>query len=531
MFITASPEDIAQIQKLNNFTFAGTNLLIQACDSSTPLSTKSREKKKETLSPGVQETKDRIQAVLAARYDPGLKLLNLSALGRDPDLVHMGMFEENKTSSKLFPALMAVCDGLFKTRQEKADAIDSVTLADNDLADLAMVARLAQTFPDLKNLDLSRNKFSDTKSLDLWRTKFRHLERLLLKDNPIETLSPTYNIEITKWFPTLRFLNDTQVRAPEEIAATTAAAEAAKSPIPISGPDFRDVAQVGENFVRQFIALYDNDRMALLANFYDAQSIHSISVNMSAPRNQEHSTPIPPWADYTKYSRNLVKITHLGPRMSRRYRGIQDIQSVWSALPVTRHPDLQTQAEKYLIECHPLPGLPDPTSQSVRGVDGLILTMHGEFEEKNDSATEKALRSFSRTFVLGPGVPGGIPIRVISDMMVLRAWGPLASPTNVASPPAKIDVGNQEQQQEALTLLLVERTGMSPNYAILCLTETGWDLEKAFVAFSANKVCNWHPIICEDMILTCARINCHQMRSFRPPEGRRLRSFPRLYHW
>jgi nuclear RNA export factor len=491
VIITASPEDIAQIQKLNNFTFAGTSLLIHACEPPSPLAAKSAEKKEYGPSPSVQETKDRIQAILAGRYDPRLKLLNLSALGHDHDLVQMGMFEENKTSTKLFPALMAVCDGLFKTRQEKADAIDSVSLADNELVDLTMVFKLAQTFPDLKNLDLSRNKFSDLKSLDSWRTKFRHLERLLLKDNPIETLSPAYNTEIIKWFPTLRFLNDTQVRTPEEIAATTAAAKAAKSPIPITGPDFRDVAQVGENFARQFISLYDSDRTALLANFYDAQSIHSISVNMSAPRNPEHSTAILPWAEYTKHSRNLVKITHIGPRMSRRYRGVQEIQPVWSNLPVTRHPDLQTQADKYLIECHPLPGLSDPTGQSARGVDGLILTMHGEFEEKPNSTTEKALRSFSRTFVLGPGAPGGPPIRVVSDMMVLRAWGPLASPINVANPPAKINMGNQEQQQqqESLTMQLVGKTGMTPNYAMLCLTETGWDLEKAFVAFSANKVC------------------------------------------
>ena len=519
VIITASPEDIAQIQKLNNFTFAGTSLAVQSCEpASLPLSAKSGEKKKEGPSPGVQETKDRIQAVLARRYDPGLKLLNLSALGRDPDLVQMGMFEENKTSSKLFPALMAVCDGLFKTRQEKVDAIDSVTLADNELVDLAMVFRLAQTFPDLKNLDLSRNKFSDTKSLDSWKTKFRHLERLLLKDNPIEKLSPTYHVDVTKWFPTLRFLNDTQVRTLEEIAAATAAAEAAKSPIPITGPDFRDVAQVGENFVLQFISLYDSDRTALLTNFYDTQSIHSISVNMSAPRDPEHSTAIPPWADYTKYSRNLVKITHPGPRMSRRFRGVKDIQPVWSSLPPTRHPDLQTQADKYLIECHPLPGLSDPTGQSARGVDGLILTMHGEFEEKNDSTTEKALRSFSRTFVLGPGAPGGPPIRVISDMMVLRAWGPLASPMNVASPPAKINMGNQEQQQrqEALTMQLVEKTGMTPNYAMLCLTETGWDLEKAFVAFNANKVLIYYRLTYEDTRLTPTRISYPRMRSFRP---------------
>jgi len=35
---------------------------------------------------------------------------------------------------------------------------------------------------------------------------------------------------------------------------------------------------------------------------------------------------------------------------------------------------------------------------------------------------------------------------------------------------------------------LVEKSGMTVEYAVLCLTETGWDFEKAFMAFSANKV-------------------------------------------
>jgi nuclear RNA export factor len=141
--------------------------------------------------------------------------------------------------------------------------------------------------------------------------------------------------------------------------------------------------------------------------------------------------------------------------------------------------------DKYLIECHPLPGLADPSGQSPRGVDGLILTIHGEFEEEV-KPTEKGLRSFSRTFVLGPGAPGGPPIRVVSDMIVLRAHSPLAIPSQTANPPQS---SNPEQQhQEMVTKQLVEKTGMTPDYAILCLTETGWDLEKAFVAFNANKV-------------------------------------------
>jgi nuclear RNA export factor len=485
VIITASPEDIDQIQKLDQFSFAGAILSIQVCEPPSPLG-KAGEKK-ENVSKEAIETKDRFRAILAARYDAGLKLLNLSALGADPGLREMGVFNGTTTTTKIFPALMAVCDGLFKTRQEKKDAIVSVTLADNELADVFAVTTLAQTFPDIKNLDLSRNKFTDLKGLDGWRFKFRHLENLVLADNPLESQLPTLRDELLRRYPVLQVLNGIPIRTPEEITAIHAAAEAAKSPIPISGPDFRDVAQVGENFIRQFIPLYDNDRATLLATFYDAQSNHSVSVNMSAPRGTNNPVSTKPWGEWVPHSRNLVKLTRLPARMSRLYRGSQEIQKSWSTLPTTRHPDLQTQGDKYLIECHPLPGLPDPSRQSAHGVDGLIITIHGEFEEDIAATSEKTLRSFSRTFVLGPGAPGGPPIRIVSDMLIARAWAPLSLPQTSSSLSAP-QPSTEQHQQQVVAMQLMERTGMTMEFAVMCLRETGWDLEKAFIAFNKTKV-------------------------------------------
>lgn len=496
VFITASPEDIEQISKLNNFTFAGSNLIITPCEPTTAQRGSKEDKK--VVSQTALETKEKFRAILATRYDGNLKLLNLSALAQDAGLLQMGFGTfDGKTTSKLFPALMVVADQLFKSWQEKRDAIVSVSLANNGLSDLSVVTSLAQTFPDIKNLDLSSNNFKDLKSISSWRWKFRNLETLVLSSNPLETLVPDFNVEIMKWFPKLQSLNYVQVRTPEEIAATI---EAVNTPIPISGPDFRDVSQVGENFVRQFVSLYDSDRGALLSSFYDAQSVHSLAVNMHAPRSREHTTPVPSWDAYTKHSRNLTKLTYAGPRLNRRYKGAQAIQAVWSELPATRHPDLAAEANKYMIECHPLPGLADPSGQNPGGVDGLIITMHGEFEEQNTS-TDKALRSFSRTFVLGPGAPGGPPIRVVSDMMALRAWTPLAMPSQPApqptpqpSPAAPATTAEQ-QHKEALAGQLMEKTGMTMQYAVLCLEQTAWELPQAFEAFQQSKVRQSHDII------------------------------------
>ena len=506
--------------KLDRFSFAGATLTIKACESTSPPRREHTEHKKEIISPGTAEVKDKLKAILASRYDVDLKLLNLSALGQDAGLLEMGLGSLNsKTTSKLFPALMVVCDGLFDSWKAKQEAIVSVTLAGNGLSNITNVTALAQTFPDLKNLDLSGNNITELKGLDAWRWKFRHLENLVLTGNPLENTTPDYNFEILKWYPKLLTLNGIQVRTSEEVAA---AAEATNSPIPISGPDFRDVGQVGENFVRQFLPLYDGDRAALLSTFYDAQSCFSLSINMTAPLDRNHASAIPVWAAYIPHSRNLTRLTHLNPRMNRQCRGVNDIQKVWSGLPATRHPDISIQADKYLIECHLQPGLADPSVQSTRGVDGLQLIIHGEFEEEINpkNPNEKGSRSFSRTFILGPGAPGGSPIRVVSDMMVLRANSPLAVPSRPANSiqnniiPAVV-VNPEQQHQEMVTKQLVEKTRMTPEYAILCLTETGWNLEKAFAAFNANKVI---PIIIsalESASLIFDRINCHQMRSLR----------------
>src|ERR1700710_576673 len=227
VFITASPEDIVEIAKLDQFIFAGSPLSIQSCEPSSPLRS-SRDEGRKEVSQAAMDMKERFKAILAGRYDGNLKLLNLSALAQDPGLVQMGLGTfDGKVTSKLFPAMMVVCDQMFTTWQEKRDAIVSVSLANNGIDNVRHVTALAQTFPNLKNLDLSANNLTDLKSIENWRWKFRHLENLVLTDNPITTQEPNFNVELMRWYPKLQTLNGVQVRSPEQVAATIEAANSA----------------------------------------------------------------------------------------------------------------------------------------------------------------------------------------------------------------------------------------------------------------------------------------------------------------
>ena len=200
--------------------------------------------------------------------------------------------------------------------------------------------------------------------------------------------------------------------------------KAAQTSIPIQAASFRDEGDIGANFVTTFFPQYDSNRQLALQNFYDSNSTFSMSVNTRASRVETAEKLDHSWSSYIKKSRNLTKITHLPARLSRSHRGQEAIFKEWSELPTTRHPPFDSNSnQNWLIECHSMPGLPDPSGAAPGGVGGLIVIVHGSFEELGAGGTQvTARRSFDRTFVVGPG--GGLGgIRVISDVLSLRAYG------------------------------------------------------------------------------------------------------------
>lgn len=486
------------MKRLDNFKFAGATLQIQRHEGDTDM--------QNGTDPSDNSVILTLRSVLSRRYSPDLKLLDLSNLGADPELVNMGMFKTSSRESKFFPALMKVCERIFTNPKEKDEAIISVSLAGNALTSIASVTSLAQTFPSLLNLDLSNNEFRNLEALEGWRWKFRKLDHLILSGNPLEAEDMSYKDTVLKWYPALRMLNKVQVRSSDEVRDVPKV----DFSIPISGPSFRDEANIGETFIRHFFPAYDSDRTALAHGYYDAKSTFSLNINVSAPRAPEVITEKPPsWDQYIKKSRNLVKVTHLPAMMSRMYTGVENIEQCWVTLPSTHHPDLLVEPQKWCIEGHSIPGLPDPSGSSLGGVGGLIIMVHGEFSEVDVSTGQTAnKRSFDRTFVLGPG-SGVDGVRVVCDTLVLRAyggsdaWKPSVGCSSTLSPgqasgftvvipdgfgvtaPGKPD---EQVHREMAAVELSKMTGMTLEYSGMCLQESGWALEGAVVAFANVKV-------------------------------------------
>lgn len=443
------------------------------------------------LSEKTKNVKEQLTAVLAERYNQEGKLLNLAQLSQDPILQQMDMFNQ-ATPEKVFRALMVILEENFKTPQAKREGVVSISLKGNNIDDVSQIMSLAETFPDLVNLDLSENQFKESKALRKWSHRLQKLETILLNDNPIAS-DPTHMADIMKWWPRLQNLSNVQVRSKEQVEAALHEQVPKVFPIPQFGSDFRDVNRIGEAFLTEFFGMYDTDRQSLAAKYYDEQSVFSFSVmtTQSHVPNSAHLT----WTNYIKISRNHVRITTPNARWQRLFVGTGLVQGAWSRLPPSRHPNLAAEFQKYLVDCHPMSGLADPTGQSVGGVEGMIITMHGEFEDQDPDTKNTAKRSFSRTFVLGPGIPGRNEIRVVSDLLQLRAYSPLPAqagasepmPTGVphAIPPT---VPNASTQQEQITIELCKQTGMTLEYAKMCLEVAAWNFDQALATFNEKKV-------------------------------------------
>ncbi|KAG6363032.1 hypothetical protein INS49_008127 [Diaporthe citri] len=475
VYILASNQDAEEITKLNKFNFAGAALSITKSEEGWP---RTDQTDAPNLSNKAQQDKMILQTVLERRYDTSTKLLNLSALGQDPVLTEMGLFQAKNTAEKTFKVLMVICQELFKTPEAKRQAIESVSLAGNNLDYVGLVFDLAETFPDLLHLDLSNNHFSSLKQLNKWRGRFKHLQTLLLNNNPVIQAEPNHATEVMEWFPKLQVLSNVVVRTPEAIAAEEAKAK--PNPIPQRGTDFRDVAGLGERFIREFFPMYDTNRDSLLSTFYDEHSTFTLAVDMGGPRDT--NTPVLPWQPYLSFSRNHQRITTEAGRFQRYMKGVH-IQEIWKKLPATNHPDLATNLDKYIIDCHPMKGLHDPVNHKVEGEDGMIITMHGEFDELEASSGNTGKRSFSRTFVIGPGLPGRNPIRVNSDMLSITPWSPVPSVTVSVTAPGP----SPEDQQQLMVLELSKRTQMTPEFSKMCLETAEWNFDRALIVFEEKR--------------------------------------------
>jgi nuclear RNA export factor len=495
LIISVRPDDVPVFSKINGFSFPSKHGAQKLGITGAGVRSRSPNEALRVTSDS-SETIELLKGFLERRYDTTTKLLNLSSIAEDEKMNATGMFENHNRQSKFIPVLMTIIDQQLKTTEQKREAIQSVTLSNNNLPNVSMIRDLAITLPHIKNLDLSGNKFSSLKDLLLFKSKFRDLEHLILSGNPIESRSD-WEKEIIKWYPRLRILNGQTVRTDAQIARLDTPKE---TPYPRPANLWVDGDKIAESFVIEFLQGFDNDRNTLIQKYYDEASTFTMSVNSRARGGAGNQHDKTPWDSYLPQSRNLKMIHNKRTRFARKYRGVQQILKAFSGIPPTRHPVITP--EKYSMDCQPQPGLPDPTGQ-YNGVTGLMIIIHGEYEEHRTAkgANEIVRRAFDRTFTLGPGGPSGV--RVVTDMWSLRAaggtaaWIPLGPPPTATSVPTSVPVSTEATpqpapagltpEQEAMVLHVHQATKLTIEMATQCLQAGNWDLDTAAQIFNAQK--------------------------------------------
>ncbi|KAH8148245.1 uncharacterized protein LAJ45_07697 [Morchella importuna] len=468
-----------------------------------------------------------LEQVLANRYNIEAKILDLSKLGEDPLLKQNGFFELSSTTSKMFPALMQIADKRFQTAQQKRDTVHSVSLAYNSLKDLRAVTTLSVTFPDLKNLSLQGNLIEGWQALDSWRNRFKNLEQLVLMGNPL-TRQPDYKQEAMRRFPALVMLDNVPLdrpaikigdearrgAGPGASGMSGAVDEGGRPVMPLrtKGKFIQDDHGVAMGFLSTFFATYDNDKNAVLSQFYDSASTFSMSVNTSAPRVEAQQNTRQWWDPWIPISRNLKRNHSSGFMSARVFTGPDAIGHIWGEIPSFRH-NLGNE-ELWSFDVWPIEVL----GAGGIMVGGIMCCVHGEFEESNGDKFMK--RSFDRTFILRPDANGAV--KVGNDILVVRSYGgfeswkeepeapvpvqaPMAAPVGipmaapVGMPMAAAPVGmvqdpnmpqgqaavaqTEQQQNMAKCFEFARRSGLKMEWAELCLTETGWNLEEGWTAF------------------------------------------------
>ncbi|RLV95500.1 mRNA export factor MEX67 [Spathaspora sp. JA1] len=478
---------------------------------------------------GAMNTIETITHFLKLRYQPEIKLLNLSNVKQDPTLAAQGFFGSISTTSKFFPALMKIANDL------KLDVV-SIDLSNNELNDLQTVSTMATTFPKLQNLSLHNNNFQRIRVFESWKHKLNFLRELILTENPIMNNNPqelqSIKLELMRSFPRLVVLNGEVLRNESVLNINLTFPFESTQPMFFQDDNIRNLAT---NFIANYFKLWDSNRADLMI-LYQNESQFSIQVDSAHPHlienNQSHDLGY-----YIPNSRNLTRVSSSKARQSKLSTGQEQIFKSFTQLPKTHH-DLLNKPEMYSME-----------SFTYVPLNGIMIIIHGSFEETaapdnldsvNNTTTASGTRgrygqqqskynkkiplskkSFDRTFLVIPG-PNGSMI-VASDILTIRpftstpAWISTTAPvagaavntpagapapnsttatpghsqspqpivnaiTSVEQLPVEIKNSLNPVQQELLIKILIE-TKLNIQYGIMLCEQSNWDYNLCSINF------------------------------------------------
>lgn len=238
--------------------------------------------------------------------------------------------------------------------------------------------------------------------------------------------------------------------------------------------DSRKCSLFAHEFVKDFFFVYDSFERKKLMQFYNNDSIMTISAFYEADKtvlDREFLLKLSQQlTKYTKLSRNLMFISDLSKAKENFYQGKKVIEQVFEHLPQTSH-----DCTNFCID------VPLITSREV------MITVTGAFEEKNSNFQ----LAFTRTFILKPSTKHQY---IIANEQLLIRQPTLKQKENFVPrmkmlAEEKVEhmcadlMPNESEEKRLKVVLYKELTGATDNESTGKLQECQWDLKAALISF------------------------------------------------
>ncbi|CAO3685472.1 unnamed protein product [Rhizopus stolonifer] len=417
MLLTVSDPVIARILiRLDGYIFGTEQLKISLFDPNSHLANVIQPPKTENSK---QTTIDILRDFLRSRWNGEAKYLNLDEMASDPILKKSAIHPPGTPNSNAIvgPAMMKLAGEMFQD-------IVSISFSRNHLKNVQQISTLAQYLPNVQNISLQDNLIKEYEGLEAFSGtgKLKNLRELLLAGNPLResefrqrNSDRGYIKNIAKRFPSLSVLDGAPIHLTEEEMASV---HKTGRVLPLDNQtsyfDSEITQSIANDFLAKYYQLFDNDR-SLLPVIYDKDSIFSVTSNLKLRaqhklkrKEKKKLMDDEEKLTWTALSRNLK-----GKSKRQDGKGLQlgaeAIGVAFCRLPTTVH-ELE-KIKDFIVDAHQTP-------------TGLLVCLHGEFKEEEDSLPY----SFDRTFLLRPSTPdspagmAGWPYVVMSDMLCVRDY-------------------------------------------------------------------------------------------------------------
>ncbi|KAM3930846.1 nuclear RNA export factor 1-like [Leptodactylus fuscus] len=392
---------------------------------------------------------EHIQSCLWKRYDQSLQSLDLSDLSNDPDLLSANIFFSVNNLSAIEIVLQII--------SEYYRQVISLNLSHNRISRLAGFAYLFYLTPQLQSLNISYNKIRNVQDLD--HIHNLELRELWLEGNPVRGAvdgDSAYYRLITYHFPTIERLDGRSFK--ENLFFE----QEEPKPLPqIKGSFFvsEEIKTYLAKFLHQYFTLYDSGNRKSLLSLYHENTCCSFSLpNVFYPR-----VCFDQIKEYWKENRNLLRVKR--PDLRRqliKYNRLQVVGFLCN-LPKTEH-DLPSMS----------------VDVSFQSTSLMCFTVEGKFKEVNDSGSRTPYVHFRRTFVIVPASENSAQI-LNDQMVILNSYIDSQETSSRTSSTSSLPVCDHTSFPAASDAAssFSKYTGMKPDWAVKCLQDNNWDVQKA----------------------------------------------------